>query len=97
MGVTSEGLDGDSEVGDDFGLVVEFPDEDGSVTRGGDQDLSVLVLLLGVSGLDGGDPVGVTLEVADFLGNDGAFFSHHKFNIYYLILNSLIYCPGSYF
>jgi hypothetical protein len=50
-----------------------------------------------VSGLDGGDPVGVTLEVADFLGNDGAFFSHHKFNIYYLILNSLIYCPGSYF
>jgi hypothetical protein len=34
-----------------------------------------------VSGLNGGDPVGVALKVADFLGNDGAFLSHHKNNI----------------
>jgi hypothetical protein len=31
-----------------------------------------------VSGFNGGDPVGVALEVSDFLGEDGRFFSHHK-------------------
>jgi hypothetical protein len=32
-----------------------------------------------VSSLNGGDPVRVALKVADFLGVDGALFSHHKF------------------
>ena len=83
VGVAGELLDGLSEVGNTLGLVVELPDEDGPVSGGSDQDLGVLVLLLGVSGLNGGDPVGVALEVSDFLGVDGAFFSHHKiiFNI----------------
>lgn len=83
VGVTGELLDGLSEISQTLGLVVELPDEDGPVSGGSDQHLSVLVLLLGVSGLNGGDPIGVALEVADFLGVDGAFFSHHKiiFNI----------------
>ena len=78
MGVPGEGLHGDAEVRGDLGLVVEFPDEDGSVAGGGDQHLGVLVLLLRVAGLDGGDPVGVALQVPDFFGNDGTFLSHHK-------------------
>lgn len=78
--VASEGLDGDSEVGDNLGLVVEFPDEDGFVAGGGDENLSVFVLLLGVSSFDGGDPIGVTLKVSDFGGPDDAFLSHHNHN-----------------
>ena len=74
--VSGEGLDGDSEVGDDLGFVVELPDEDGFVSGGGDEDLGVFVFLLRVSGFDGGDPVGVALEVSDFVGSDDALFSH---------------------
>lgn len=74
--VSGEGLDGDSEVRDDFGFVVELPDEDGSISGGGDEDLGVFILFLGVSGFDSGDPVGVTLEVSDFVGSDDAFFGH---------------------
>lgn len=76
--VAGQGLHGLSEVSNTLGLVVELPDEDGSVTRSGDQHLGVLVLLLGVSSLNGSDPVRVALQVADFFGIDGAFLSHHK-------------------
>lgn len=76
--VAGELLNWLSEVGGALGLVVELPDEDGPVPGGGDEDLGVLVLLLGVAGLNGSDPVGVALEMADFLGVDGALLSHHK-------------------
>lgn len=78
VGVASELLDGLSEVRGALGLVVELPDEDGSVTGGSDQYLGVLILFLGVSSLNGSDPVRVALKVTDFLGMDGAFLSHHK-------------------
>jgi hypothetical protein len=71
-------LDWFSEVGVGFGFVVKLPDEDGSVPRGSDQHLSVFILLLGVSCLNGSDPIGVSFEVSDFLGKDSGFFSHHK-------------------
>lgn len=90
MGVTGELLDWLSEVGKTLGLIVELPDEDGSVTGGSDEHLSVLVLLLGVAGLNGGDPVGVALEVADFLSVDCRFFSHHK-NLLILINKLFIF------
>ena len=39
-------LTGSPEVDRGLRVVVEFPDENGSITRGSDQHLSVLVLLL---------------------------------------------------
>ena len=58
--VSSEWLDWDSEVWNNFRLVVEFPDENGSVSRSSDEDLSVFIFLLGVSSFDSSNPVGVT-------------------------------------
>jgi hypothetical protein len=52
VGVSSERLDGDSEVWDNFGFIVELPDKDGPISGGGDEDLSILVFLLRVSSLD---------------------------------------------
>lgn len=69
-----------SEVSYDFRVSVELPDEDGFVSGGSDEDLSVFIFFLGVSGFNGGDPVGVALEVSNLFGVDGTFFSHiHKF------------------
>ena len=75
--MAGEGFDWFSEIGRDFGLSVELPDEDGFVSGGGDEDLSVFVFLLWVAGFNGGNPVAVTFEVTDFSGCDLAFnFSH---------------------
>jgi hypothetical protein len=52
VGVSSERLDGDSEVWDNFGFIVEIPDKDGPISGGDDEDLSILVFLLRVSSLD---------------------------------------------
>jgi len=76
--MSSKGLDGNTEVRDDLGFVVELPDEDGFVSGGGDEDLGVFVLLLRVSSFDRGDPVGVALKMSDFGSSDDAFFSHGK-------------------
>ena len=77
MGVTGEASDWLSEVGWDLGVSVELPDEDGSVSGGGDEDLSVFVFLLWVAGFNGGNPVAMTFEVTDFSGCDLTFnFSH---------------------
>ena len=74
--VSGEGLDGFSEIWGELGFGVELPDEDGFVPGAADEDLGVFVLFLGVSGDDGGDPVGVALEVTDFVGSDDALFCH---------------------
>ena len=74
--VSSERLDGLSEIWDDLGFGVELPDKDGFVPGATDENLGVFILFLRVSSDDGGDPVGVTLEVTDFVGSDDALFCH---------------------
>ena len=76
--MASEALDGLSVVRVDFGVRVELPDEDALITTGSDEDLSVFIFLLGVPSFDTGDPVGVSLKMSNFLGDHGAFLSHHK-------------------
>ena len=74
--VSSKWLNGLTEIAADFGVRIEFPDEYGSVSRAADEYLSVLIFLLRVSSDDGGDPVGVSLKMSDFVGSDDALFLH---------------------
>ena len=59
--VSSEARNWFTKVGADFGVRVELPDEDAFVSTGSDEYLSILILLLGMSSFDTGDPVRVTL------------------------------------
>lgn len=82
MRVTGQRFNGLTELDEFLGSLVEFPDQDGSVSGGGDQNLGILVFLLGVSGFNGGNPIGVALEVTNLDAGDFRFnFSHiHKNN-----------------
>ena len=79
--VSSEALNGLAELAQFFWSLVEFPDQDGFVSGGGDQDLSVFVLLLGMASFDGSDPVWVAGKVANFGAGDLWFnVSHPQIN-----------------
>ena len=59
--VSSEARNWFTKVGGDFRVRVELPDEDAFISAGSDEYLSILILFLGMSSFDTGDPVRVTL------------------------------------
>ena len=85
--VSGEGLVGNTEEAILF-LLEEFPDHDGFISRSGNKDGGVLIFLLGESGNDGSDPVGVSLEDTslDVVNIGVGVISHFLFFFYFIFI-----------
>lgn len=89
MRVTSETFDRFSKLFNTSRFIVEFPDQDGSISWGSDKNLSIFVLSLGVSSLNSCDPVSVSFKMSNF--GDGNFTFDFSHQIFMDLINLLKY------